>query len=211
MSHHDPHLDGFPAPLPGTAPPTRAIFVDRAGTLIQPHTGSAKTQYKEFEFAEGAVDALFRCNQAGWTIYLIGNESAIARGTCPKKDWVKYESEMLAALKEQGVEVKRCYACLTDPIHGKGKLQMDSVFLLPNTGAMYHAKQHDGITLEGSWVIGDSALELAAGWRAGCRTAGIEGEEPLSEDELQTNPEFVAETLVEALDHIMQMETASQS
>ena len=209
MSHRDTHLDGFLAPLPGTTPPSRALFIDRRGTLIQPHQGSDKTQYRKLAFTEGALDALFRCTQAGWAIYLIGNEPAVATGTCSKADWAKYETKLLAAHKQQGVVVTRCYACLTDPVIGKGKQQVDSVFLLPNTGAMYHAKQHDGITLEGSWVIGDSPLELAAGWRAGCRTAGIDTGEPLNEPALKTSPELVVQSLEEALDHIMHVATAS--
>jgi D-glycero-D-manno-heptose 1,7-bisphosphate phosphatase len=211
MSFRDAHFDGPGAPLPGTGPQKRALFIDRFGTLLELHEGKPRTIYKEIKFQEGVLDALFRCVQSGWMIYLIGNESTVAGGQRSQADWEKFQTKLLAEMHKQGVDVAHCYACLTDPETGKGKAQVDSVFLLPNTGAMYHARQHDDIVLETSWVIGDSAVELAAGWRAGCRTAGIDSGEELSQPKLQTNPEFVSDSLVEALDQILQEAAASKA
>jgi phosphoglycolate phosphatase-like HAD superfamily hydrolase len=116
---------------------------------------------------------------------------------------------MLSALRCHGVCVERCYACLDDPHNGKGKHQRDSVFLLPNTGAMYHARQHDGVHLGESWVIGDSTPELAAGWRAGCRTAGVRTGQACADGTLEIDVEFQAANLAEALDEILQLTRAA--
>jgi phosphoglycolate phosphatase-like HAD superfamily hydrolase len=64
---------------------------------------------------------------------------------------------------------------------------------------MYHAKQTDGIELKTSWVVGDDTLELAAGWRAGCLTAGILGERQGIAGSLETDTAFVAADLPTAL------------
>ena len=199
------------APLPGTGQARRALFIDRFGTLLEAPEGKPRSTYKTLCFVQGGLDALFRCVQAGWKIYLIGNESAVAEGHCKDTSWVEFEREMMETLSSAGVDVTRCYACLDDPVNGKGKHLRDSVFLLPNTGAMYHARQHDGIQLDESWVIGDSSLELAAGWRAGCRVASVQTGLGNGDDALETEVVFTGSNLVEVLDEILEMAKAARS
>jgi len=197
------------APLPGTSAPRRALFVDRWGTLLEPPPADPRRAYSRLSFVPGTLDALFRATQAGWRVYLLGNEEAVARGHVQPARWERFESEMLSELAKAGVRVERCYACLDHPEHGKGAHLRDSVFLLPNTGAMYHARQHDGIDLKSSWVIGDSTLELAAGWRAGCRTAGVRSGLGLADQELETDVELVADDLAAVLDEILELARAA--
>lgn len=192
------------SPLPGTSPSRRALFIDRWGTLLElPPEDPART-YDQLLFQEGAIDGLFRAVQAGWTIYLLGNEDRVARGAVDEARWKEFESQLLLALGSAGVVVERNYACVVHPEDGVGKLRTDSVFLLPNTGAMYHARQHDGIDLGLSWVIGDSTLELAAGWRAGCRTAGVRCGEGVTDGALEVDLDLYAPDLPSILDHLSQ-------
>ena len=177
------------SPIPGAGPPTRGLFVDRWGTLLVKPQGIVET-FEQVEFVPGAIDALFHASQAHWNIYLIGNEEDVAFGRLPLESWKAIESGMLEHLRAHGVPVKRMYAC-TDHPEGQKPHNQDSVFLLPNTGALYHAAQMDGVELRESWVIGDGTLELAAGWRAGCRIARVETGQPLGEGELQVEPDLV--------------------
>jgi histidinol phosphatase-like enzyme len=150
----------------------------------------------------GAVDALFHATQAGWIVYLIGNEQAVASGQLSLERWQAFEQDLIAHLRSGGVPVRRSYAC-TDHPDGVPPHDKDSVFLLPNTGALYHAAQVDGIVLDQSWVVGDSTLELVAGWRAGCRLAGVSTGASLDDGEYPVDPEIVAEDLVGALREIV--------
>lgn len=161
-----------PAPLPGTEPPSRAFFIDRWGTLFQGPGGKPCHQFADVEFCPGATDALFRVQQAGWLIYLLGNEEQVAFGQQTLSSWERFEANMLEHLARLGISIRRNYACVDHP-EGKGRHAKDSVFQLPNTGGFYHAAQHDGVQLRECWVIGDSCLELAAGWRAGCHVARV--------------------------------------
>jgi phosphoglycolate phosphatase-like HAD superfamily hydrolase len=94
--------------------------------------------------------------------------------------------------------VARNYACLDHP-EGKGPHGKPSVFLLPDTGLLYHAAQVDGVHLDRSWVVGDSSLELTAGGRAGCRTLGVRTGQAFTDGLLGIEPDAVAEDLTEAL------------
>ena len=188
------------APLPGTQPPSRAFFIDRWGTLFQGPQGKACFKFEDLVFLEGAIDALYRVQQAGWLIYLIGNEDSVAFGKQSLASWEKLEYAFTEHLASHGVNIQRNYACLDHP-EGKGRHANDSVFHLPNTGAFYHAAQHDGVQLRESWVVGDGCLELAAGWRAGCHVARITP--PIGRagppETLEVDPEMRASNLADIL------------
>lgn len=201
-------LDSIRPALPGTTPPVRGLFIDRWGTLLELPKKGFEARFENASFTPGAIDLLFRAHQAGWKLYLLGNEDSVARGQIKLTTWETFEAQLLAHLASLGAPIERCYACVDHPQHGASERQRDSVFLLPNTGAMYHAKQHDGVRLDQSWVIGDSTLELAAGWRAGCHTAGVRTGLASADGELSIDPEFISEDLASALAEILALTTA---
>jgi histidinol phosphatase-like enzyme len=193
------------APLPHTVPDPRAIFVDRWGTLlVPPEAGFARTP-RELEFYEGAEDALFHASRAGWLIYLLGNEDAVARGQLSAEKWGEVEMALLARLGNHGINISRSYACLEHPDGVPGR-DGDSVYLLPNTGAFYHAFHTEGAELRRSWVIGDSTVELVAGWRAGCRLAAVECGLGLSDAQFHVEPEIRGASLADVIRTMLSVE-----
>lgn len=188
--------------LPGTIPQPRALFVDRWGTLLDPPTAGFAEHPDEVRFLEGALQALFQASRSGWRIYLVGNEESVAHGKLSEEAWEAVEERFLDDLSKAGVLVSRQYACLDHP-QGKGTHQSDSVYLLPNTGAFYHAAHTDGIQLAKSWVIGDSTLELVAGWRAGCRLAGVQTGLGLSDATYEVDPEILERNIGDVIAELL--------
>jgi len=177
----------------------RGLFIDRWGTLLaRPASGFARRP-SEVEFLPGALEALFRAGRLGWTIYLIGNEDAVAFGKQTVAAWEKVESRIAEELGSFGVPLQRSYACLDHP-EGKGPRAQVSVFRLPETGIFYHAEHNDGIDLRKSWVIGDSTLELAAAGRAEVRSIGVRTGEAIMDGALHIEPELVTADLAGAID-----------
>ena len=191
--HHSPF-----APLPGTERPVRGLFVDRWGTLFSCAAPAGEARFDPSWLCAEYADALFRALQNDWRVYLIGNEDAVAQGRMSDDSWVRLEAEMLTYLSSQGIRVERNYACLDHP-EGDPPHQKPSVFLLPDTGLLYHAAQVDGIELRNSWLVGDSTLELAAGGRAGLRTIGVRTGQACEDGRMRVEPDVVAANLAEAL------------
>lgn len=187
--------------LPGSGPAPRGLFVDRWGTLIQQPKKGFMARFDPAKLIPRTVDALFHAAQAGWTIYLLGNEDSVAFGKQKIERWKAFEQDLLDHLGSSGVPVQRNYACTDNP-EGVAPNNRDSVFFLPNTGAMYHASQMDGVSLADSWVVGDSTLELVAGWRAGCRIAGVRTGLALEDCEYPVDPEIVEDDLAATLHEI---------
>lgn len=194
-------------PIPGTEPPARGLFVDRWGTLLASSSGRGDPR---LEFVPGAIDALFRATRAGWKLYLIGNEDAVAQGELSDAAWNAFESQLLAHLRAQGVVIQRSYACLDHPL-GLGEHKKNSVFRLPDTGVFFHAAQNDGISLGESWVIGDSTVELVAGVRAGCRSLAVRSGLALGDRVLDIDPHVEAPDLARAVDLFLRSETYARS
>jgi D-glycero-D-manno-heptose 1,7-bisphosphate phosphatase len=189
-------------------PHPRALFIDRWGTLVHAPERGYPLALQEVEFAPGAVDALFRATQAGWRVYLIGNEHAVARGLVSAEAWSAIENGLLAHLAEHGARIDRSYVCLDDPVHGIKGRRKDSVYRLPNTGAFYHAAHTDRVELRKSWVVGDSTLELVAGWRAGVRLAAVESGLGLADATYEVTPEVRGPGLAEVLHELLELENA---
>ncbi len=189
------------SPIPGAGYPPRGLFVDRWGTLLEIPTSGPAQRFNQVELTPGSLDALFQACQAGWKLYLIGNEDAVAQGIISPEAWTRLQDELIEHLRAHGVPVTRCYACLDNP-DGKPPHNRDSVYLLPNTGVLYHAAQNDGIELSESWVIGDGALELVAGWRAGCHLAGIGERATFEHSALQVEPDVLVPSLSQAVTEI---------
>lgn len=189
-------------PIPGTRTAPRGLFVDHWGTLLRNPSQGFATSPDDVEFLPEAISSLFQAGQHGWNIYLIGNEPSVPDGKIDGATWQTIEDHVINTLHRHGVAITRNYIC-TDHPEGRKPHDKDSVYLLPNTGAMYHAMQEDGIQLPSSWVVGDGPLELAAGWRSGCRTAGVQLEGEVREGALSVEPEVFASSLADALSQIV--------
>ena len=160
------------ASLPGTHAQARGLFLDVWGTLAElPKEGFPQTP-DDVQFYPGVLDALFGLTRSGYIPYLIGNERGVSHGHVSPKVWASIEERLHREIAEAGVCLGRSYVCLDDP-EGVAPHNAESVFFLPGTGAFFHAAHTDEIDLSRSWVIGDSTLELAAGWRAELRCGAV--------------------------------------
>ncbi|MEZ5976658.1 MAG: hypothetical protein R3F34_00335 [Planctomycetota bacterium] len=160
-------------PIPGTIPVPRGLFLDTWGTLLELPESGAPRGPEDVRFVPGALEALFAAHSCGWRIYLVGNEHDVAFGRTDERTWALIEETLRGGLEDAGVVVTRSYLCTRHP-NGQGRFKGDSVYMLPGTGAFYHASHTDGIRIEESWVVGDSTLELVAGWRAGLHTCAVQ-------------------------------------
>jgi mannose-1-phosphate guanylyltransferase / phosphomannomutase len=195
-----------PAPIPGTVPPPRGLFVDRWGTLLE-GSGDVLPAFSSGLVRRDTLDLLFRVSRGGWRVYLIGNEDAVAHGRSSDEAWKAFESALLAHLRAHGIVVHRSYACIDDPDHGCGAHRKDSVFRLPDTGIFFHAAQTDGVSLRQSYVIGDSTLEIGAGSRAGCRTISVRTGAACGDRSLAVDADVQTESLAEALSLMLESES----
>jgi len=189
-------------PLPGTQRAPRGLFVGRWGALLERSDNPCRG-FDDALLAEKAGELLFRATQAGWRLYLVGNEPDVAKGRVSDAAWEAFQQALHAHLTGQGIGVARDYACLDHPQQGKGKHKRESVFRFPNTGALYHAVQEDGIELATSWMVSDDVLELAAASRAGLHTVALAEGPRLSQGPIEVEAERRSPSFADAIATIL--------
>lgn len=173
-------------PIPGTVPVPRGLFLDVWGTLCELPESGAPRSPQDVQFLPGVLDALFAAHRAGWRLYLVGNATDVAMGRIDERTHKRIEETLIGAFGDAGVEITRSYVCTVHP-EGVSGHRGDSVYFLPGTGCFYHACHNDGIDMEKSWIVGDSTLELVAGWRAGIHTCGVSTGRALADAEFHVD------------------------
>ncbi len=148
--------------------PHKAVFLDRDGTLIEDpgYLGDPSG----VRLLGGADVALKAFAKAGYRLIVVTNQSGIARGLFSEETLGTIHAELQRQLDERGVRLDAIYYC---PHHPEAKLEAYRRVCderKPEPGMLLRAAAEMDLDLAASWMIGDSARDIEAGRRAGCRT-----------------------------------------
>jgi len=141
-----------------------AIFFDRDGVLIEDshYVGSVA----EVRVIPGAAEAVRRAQAAGFAVVVVTNQSGVARGLFPESQVATIHAHIEA---ETGLSFDRWEYC---PHHTDGtvpEFTTDCECRKPKPGMLVRAAAALGLDLSRSWIVGDRASDLDAGYAAGCR------------------------------------------
>lgn len=176
-----------------------AVFVDRDGTLNEEVDYLSDPDH--LALIPGAGEAVARLNARGIPVVVVTNQSGIGRGRFTWADFDAVMARMADLLAAAGARTDGVYVA---PHHeaGQGEYAVaDHPDRKPNPGMLQRAAEDHGLDLERSWMIGDKAIDLEAGRRAGCRTVLVRtGYGPSVDGALA---DLVAADLPEAVDRIL--------
>ncbi len=152
----------------------RAVFLDRDGTIIENHGYIADPE--RVQLIHGAAEAIRRFRALGRLVVLVSNQSGVARGLLDQADLSRVHERVEEVLKAHGANLDGTYYCpyLSGPEAKLEAYRRDSEMRKPKPGMLRQAAQELNIDLSQSWMIGDSACDVEAGTRAGCRTILID-------------------------------------
>jgi D-glycero-D-manno-heptose 1,7-bisphosphate phosphatase len=151
-----------------------------------------------FPFAAAAVKNL---NEAGLPAIVITNQSGVARGYFPETLVLEVHALMKRQLEAQGAHLTGIYYC---PHRSEDGCNCRK----PKTGLLELAAKEHGLDLSRSTVIGDRYADVELARRAGARSVMVrtgygEGELEWHSPRWPSQPNYVAPTLVEAVDWIL--------
>lgn len=149
----------------------KAAFLDRDGVINLDR--AYVHRWDEFEFVPGAVEAMRRLREAGYTLVVVTNQSGLARGMYTEAQYQALTTQMRQALAEAGAEVAGVYHC---PHHPKGKvpeLAVDCGCRKPEPGMILQAAKELGLSLADSIMVGDKPSDIQAARAAGVGKAYI--------------------------------------
>lgn len=145
----------------------RAVFLDRDGTI------NIEKEYlyqaEDFEFIEGAPEAIRLLNQAGIMVVVVTNQSGVARGYYTEDDVEHLHRHIASELEGYGAHVDVWLYCPHHP-SGRGSYALPCSCRKPLPGMLLAAAARYDIDLENSTMIGDKLADIEAGKAAGCHT-----------------------------------------
>ena len=144
-----------------------ALFLDRDGVINVDR--NYVYRIADFEWVEGAKDAIRRFNDMGWWIFVVTNQSGIARGYYTEEQMQELHDWITAELSNTGARIDRFYHC---PFHEEGTIaryRKDSFDRKPKPGMLIRAMTDFPVIKERSFLIGDKQADLEAAQAAGVR------------------------------------------
>ncbi|HEX5164526.1 MAG TPA: HAD family hydrolase [Thermomicrobiales bacterium] len=182
----------------------RAIFLDRDGTLV--HARHYPSRPADLILYDGIGPRLRRLHEIGFKLFVVTNQSGIARGYFTEQDLTAMHDHLSRELETLGVSVDGFYHC---PHHPDGVIEHLAITCdcrKPQPGMIRRAARDHGIELEWSWFVGDILDDIQAGNTAGCATVLVDlGTESRPTSPIR-RPDFVARDTPHALDIILFVE-----
>ena len=147
----------------------RAVFLDRDGTINIDTINLHKIE--DWIWIDGAKDAIKLCNDSGYLVIVVTNQSGVARNLFTLDDVNRVHNFVQGELYKIGARIDAFYIC-PHVDDGTGKVEQYSIECdcrKPKPGMILQACKDFDIDVSQSFMIGDKQRDCDAGINAGCK------------------------------------------
>jgi len=172
---------------------TTAVFLDRDGVINEAVRGHWTDTVDDFEMFPFTIDAIKMLNEMKIPVFVVTNQSGVARGTLKRSEHFGILSKMFRLFEENEVQVEWIYACP----HPKNPAVCHC--RKPSPNMIYRAIKDFRVKMGKMWFIGDCASDVETAFNAGItpimvRTGLWDGKE--LEEAIQTAKEREEDLIV---------------
>ncbi|SFI11192.1 D-alpha,beta-D-heptose 1,7-bisphosphate phosphatase [Pseudomonas guineae] len=139
----------------------KLLILDRDGVINYDSDAYIKN-LDEWIPLPGAIEAIARLSQAGWTVAVATNQSGVARGYYDLPMLEAMHARLRELVAEQGGELGLIVNCIHGPAEGCDCRK-------PKPGMLEQIAAHYGVALKGIWFVGDSSGDLTAAQTVDCQ------------------------------------------
>jgi len=174
----------------------KAAFLDRDGVINRKMPeGQYVKRWEEMLFLPGTTEAIFLLQRAGFRVIVVSNQRCVAKGLLTVQELDSLHRRMCEKLSSAGATINGVYYCPHDN-------QPPCACRKPAPGLILKAAREHQLDLAGSWMIGDSEIDVAAGRNAGCKTARLLSRAENADD----SADIIALSLLDAVQQILRLE-----
>ena len=197
------HDEASPARPDGMLP-RPAVFLDRDGTL------NVEVNYlhrpADLTLVPGVPEAIRRLNLAGLPVIVVTNQAGIARGYYDVAALYRLHNHLVEVIARAGAHIDAFFFCPHHPdFTGPCECRKPAPGMLLAAARLHH------LDLRRSWMVGDTASDIAAGHAAGCRTIlvrtgyGGQVEQRLRSGAESVAPDAIVDALPQAVDYLLRL------
>lgn len=156
-----------------------AIFLDRDGTINVDH--GYIHEIDNFQFIEGAIEAMHELKKMGFALVMVTNQSGIARGIFSEDDFMQLTEWMDWSLADRDVDLDGIYFCPHHPEAAIEEYRQQCDCRKPQPGMLLSAQKELNIDMAASYMVGDKIDDMLAGKAAGVgRTILVRSGKPVT-------------------------------
>jgi D-glycero-D-manno-heptose 1,7-bisphosphate phosphatase len=148
-----------------------AVFLDRDGTLNE-DTGYVH-RVEAFRWLPGAIGAVRRLNAAGYYVFVVTNQSGVARGLFDEAAVRDLHGWMNEELRRAGAHIDDIRYCPHHPEASVAAYRMACRCRKPAPGMILDLMRNWPVIAQASIAIGDKERDAAAGRAAGIAAAVV--------------------------------------
>lgn len=171
----------------------KAIFFDRDGVINKEKEYLYKIE--DFEFVEGSFNTLKTLQEKGYLLFIITNQSGIARSYYTLEDFNKLNSWMLKEFEKEGIKISQVEFC---PHVSSDNCSCRK----PKIGMIDNILKNYEIDLENSWLIGDKDSDIKCAKNAKIKnTIQVKSGHKFNEE--NSKADFICKSIADIIDVII--------
>ena len=143
----------------------KAVFLDRDGTVIEEK--GYITVPEMISPLPGATEAIVSLRSKGWRIFIVTNQSQVAKGLITEDELQRINQRMVMMLGAGGALLDGIYYCPHNPDGTKPDYAIECGCRKPRSGLLEQAAGEHGLDLSRCIMVGDSLRDIQAGKAAG--------------------------------------------
>lgn len=185
--------------------PRRCVFLDRDGT-INTYTPFLHDP-ADFALLPAVAEAIKLLNEHDWLCVVTTNQPQLARGELTSAGLADIHRKMEHLLSLGHAKLDATYYCPHHPDSGfpgeVAALKIDCTCRKPKPGMFLTAAQRFNVDLAGSYVVGDTTLDVAAAKAIGARSILVQTGLAGNDEKYVVKPDFTCTDLLAAAHHII--------